>query len=140
MLNQSLLLSNSEATTDALQVLNRNRRTIAIDCFTDYAVGDVPQLPLDRTMLLTRQPFERAPLVTAFTLPFRFSLETSALTEASATNLLDCPAGERLSRRSKSDAVDAAINSEHVSAGSVWDLLFSDEVQIPHTPSTAERH
>src|SRR6266511_2458278 len=129
VVNQSLLLRDSDSGPDTFEVFDGNRPGLRFQGFTDNPVRHIPEQPINRSLLFARQPFQEPSLAAALV---PCGLKISALFESALSNVLDNSAVESFAGVDSGDADDARIKTDHRVTLRVGNLLRDDQMQIPY--------
>jgi hypothetical protein len=139
VMDKASLLGNPNPVTNAFQVFDHDHARPRFDSLSHDAIGDVPQLPIHRAFLPTRQPFQQSPLRASALVPFRFGFERTPLFESAESQLADAPAFENFAGADSRNLPHARIDADRVGARRVGNLIVNDKAKIPVTLLLHER-
>jgi len=128
-LNQPLPFGYADSAKDVFQVFHSNHAGIYKDSFPYNLICNIPQEPLNRSMLSAGQPFQHAALSACF-VP---CLQRTAFLEVAPADLFDSSAFENFSGVCSGDSIDAATGTERFRSGCLWNVLLCHQTEIPFT-------
>jgi hypothetical protein len=128
VVDQSLLFSDLDPRSNAFEVFDCYRPGANFQSFVHDPVRDIPEQPLNRSLLFARQPLQEPSLISALV---PCGLKIAALFESALSNVLDNSALENLACAGCGDADDTRIYADARVTIRVGNIFCNDQMQIP---------